>query len=191
MSFNLNDAPDKSQNVGPQYQKPGISENTVVTEAVLLSTSANQVPYMELRTTGPNGELGKSNKMFLSTDVKEGKKMSAWAVTSRNIVDLIVATHNVDEPTAKNMLTASTKEEVVTKVSTILVGRPFRAKFKGKETVDGKIYASLDSAESMKVPSGESKLKFDAYRDITKEAPFTAAKEVMNQPANTGSDLPF
>lgn len=190
MDFNLNDAPDKTQNTGPSYQKPGIADNTIVTEAVLLSTSTNTVPYMELRTQGPNGELGKSNKMFLSTDVKPGKKMSAWAVTSRNIVDLIVATHNVDEATAKGMLVAKSQEEVVQKVSSLLVGRPFRAKFKGEDK-DGKIWASLDSAESMKISKADSKMKFDEYRDIRKAVPFTANNEVVNQSATAGNDLPF
>lgn len=188
MSFNLNDAPEKSTNSGTQYQRPGIAENVKITEAVLLQTQANNVDYMELRTVSGDGAVGKSSKMFLSTETKPGKKMSAWSVTSRNIVDLIMATHNVDEQTAKGMLNVSSKEEVVSKVATLLVGRPFRGKFKGEESSNGKTYASLDTVESMQVPTDQSRLKFDPSRDIKKYVPYTAnAAEAVN----AGSDLPF
>ncbi len=190
--FNLSEAGEKQQ--GTQYQKVGVYPDVKVTEVVLEKSTVKQVPYLKLITSGANGEVGQSNKMFLSTTVGEGKKTSAWAITARNLVDLIMATHNVDEDTAKGMIVVENENQLLAKVSALLVGRPFRAKFKGEEGSkgNGTIFATLAQVESMKVPSAESRLSFDPTRDIKKYegpilgSPADAPKKEVDQDA-----LPF
>lgn len=161
--FDLNQASEG--NVSLNYQTTGVHDNIMVSEVVLEKTSANQVDYMRLVTKGSAGEVGTSPKMFLGTEIKEGKKTSGWGVTARNLVDLIKATHNVDEETAKSMIKGiASKEELAAKVSALLVGKPFRAKFKGVTTSKGTIIAELGQAESMRITP--TKMVFNALRDI-------------------------
>jgi len=186
MSFDLKEASEKVS--GPVYQRPGISENVKISKAYLDKTLTNQVSYLQLETVGANGEIGKSSRMFLSTDKKEGKKSSAWAVTARNLTDLIMATHNVSEEEAQDMIKVDNTEQLVTKVSAILVGRVFRAKFKGVETAKGALIAELAGVESMKVDASETKLRYDANRDVVK---FQGQRPMEAVPQAGNSDLPF
>lgn len=182
--FDLNQASEG--NNGKQFQNTGIFDNVKVSEVVLEKTSKNQVSYMRLVTEGSNGEIGSSPKMFLSTDVKEGKKTSGWGVTARSLVDLLKATYNVTEEAAKAMMpNVNSEQELVQKVSTLLVGRPFRAKFKGTTNEKGYIYAELGQAESMRIEP--TKMHFDATRDIKAySGPVTVETSVSST-----SDLPF
>jgi hypothetical protein len=205
MNFNLNDAPESNFPVTnttntpkSTYQKPGIYDNVRITEVVLGASSLNKIPYLELRTAGDNGELGKSNRMWLSTTIGKNldgspKKTSGWGITARNIVDLIIATHNVTRDEAKSMIdiTEENKEKaqqmLVNKISNLLVGRPFRAKFKGeqgKPREDGSaglVFATLDLVESMNIPKESSVLRFDSVRDVK-------AYTAWNSPAETESN---
>lgn len=186
MNFDLNAASEKSVPTGPQYQRPGIADNTRISKVSVEKTSVQQIDYLQLETTGPNGEVGKSGKMFLSTDTKPGKKTSAWSVTARNLTDLIMATHNVDEDAAKSMIKVNSVDELVRVVSSLLVGRPFRAKFKGTQNEKGTVYAELSGVESMSVTPENTRLRFDASRDIIKYQPVAVATETK-----TTDDLPF
>ena len=160
--FNLNEASERTEK---KYQQPGISVVTFK-EVLLENTKTNNVPFIRLVTEGENGEIGQSSQMFLSTDVKPGKKMAAWNVTARNIVDILVNAHNVDEATAKNMIVVENANQRVTKLSALLVGRKVRAKFKGQTSSKGNVFAILSQTESLNVPSEQSRLKFDPSKDI-------------------------
>ena len=199
MSFNLKSAPEKAQNTGKQYVSPGIYDNTKVVEVVLLETSKNKVPYMEIHTSGPNGEIGKSGKMFLSTKVgtnEDGspKKMSAWEMSSGNILDFIQAAYNNNREQAETLFgEVSSNQQVVDKTAALLVGKVVRAKFKGEEGADGRVWPSIDKVESMSVTPGT--LRYDATRDIKKYRPQSNTAEAVNADITTGakdgSDLPF
>jgi hypothetical protein len=125
--------------------------------------------------------------MFLSTDVKEGKKMAAWNVTARNLVDILMSAHNVTEAEAKAMIVVETKEQLVAKLSALLVGRKVRAKFKGETSQKGYVFAILAQTESIAVTPENSRLKFDPSRDI--EAFKGIPSEVTT--AEVKEDLPF
>jgi len=162
--FDINQASEGSVQIN--YQKVGIFDNVKISEVVLEETSKAAVPYMRLKTIGADGALGTSPKMFLSTDVKQGKKTSGWGVTARNIIDLIKATHNVEEDAAKAMIAQiPDANALITKISAILVGKPFRAKFKGRVTEKGTTIAELGQVESMRVET--TKMSFNVLRDIT------------------------
>lgn len=191
MEFSLNNVPETPTKPQVNYQKPGIVENLKVTEVVLLETGTNKVPYMEIRTESPDGAIGRSSKMFFSTDVKPGKKMSGWDVSARNIRDFITATHNVNSNTAKELFgTPNSKESIVNKVSALLVGRTFRGKFKGEQGANGSIYSSIGQVESMIVPKEESRLKYNPDTDIKKYVVYNPS-ETTADPNTNGEDLPF
>ena len=136
--FDLNEASEKSST---DYQKPGIT-NVTFTGVVLEKTKTNQVPFIKLLTKSDSGEVGNSSQMFLSTEKKAGKTMAAWNVTARNLVDILKSAHNVDDATAKSMITdIPTQEALVTKLSALLVGKKVRAKFKGETSEKGNIFA--------------------------------------------------
>lgn len=189
--FNLQDA-SESQLSTVNYQKVGVYDNIKITEVVLAETSVNKVPYIELKTIGQNGEVGRSNKMFLSTDTKPGKTTSAWAITARNIVDLLVNTHNINRDEAKALIAVDNTQQLVTKLSALLIGKPFRAKFKGEEgQKPGVIYPTMDITESMKVPIAETRLSFNPDRDIKKyQGPVAATIETVDS-INGNDNLPF
>lgn len=187
--FDLKEA-NESQVSTVNYQKVGVYDNVKITEVVLAETSVNKVPYIELKTIGQNGEVGRSNKMFLSTDVKPGKTTSAWAITARNIVDLLVNTHNITRDEAKAMIAVDNAQQLVTKLSALLIGKPFRAKFKGEEgQKPGVIYPTMDITESMQVPAAETRLSFNPDRDIKKYQGPAASLESIG--TSQASDLPF
>ncbi len=94
--FNLSDAAEANTSSQVSYQKPGIFDNVVISE-VGLKHAANGSPYIRMSTSGANGEIGNSTRMFLGTEVKEGKKTSGWGVTARNLINLLMAIYNVEE----------------------------------------------------------------------------------------------
>lgn len=188
MDFNLNAASEK---LTTTYQTPGIA-TVEFTEVLLEKTKANGVAFIKLVTKNENGDLGHSSQMFLSTDVKPGKKMAAWNVTARNLVDILTSAHNCDEPTAKDMIAATSEEDLKNKLSARLVGRKVRAKFKGETSQKGNIFAILSQTESAQVPLEQSRLKFDKDRDIK---PFQGVPQSNDQQsfetADKTKDLPF
>lgn len=186
--FNLSEASEGNTQL--LYQTIGIHDNVMISEVVLEETSEKRVPYMKLVTKGANGEIGQSPKMFLGTEVKPGKKTSGWGVTARNLVDLIKATYNISEDEAKSKITNITSsEELIQKVSALLVGKPFRAKFKGVTSSKGLVFAELGQAESMRVEN--TAMHFDPIRDTK---PFAGAiTTVINttEGINSNDNLPF
>lgn len=184
-NYSLSNAPErtsyKNENAKfATYQKPGIEDNVTVTKVSLGASSLNKVPYLELETTNSKGEIGKSTRMWLSTTKNKNfdgseKKLTGWDITARSIVDLITATHNITREEAKAIELVSSEEtnkeklhvSIQNKVSSLLIGKPFRAKFRGEQTMEnGPIWTYLDLVESMSVPKENSILYFNPQRDI-------------------------
>lgn len=200
MNFSLNvddSSNEMSNNVA--YQKPGVYENVKVTEIISGKSNVKQTPYIRMKTINQNGEVGQSSYMYLSSEKGEGKKTSAWDITARNINDLICCTHNIGRDEAKAIELVSSNETnqekqismLVDKLSSLLVGRPFRAKFKGEQTKEGgAIFSTLDRVESMNVPSVATGLKFNPDKDIK----MFLSPDSVNSSIGTAvknDDLPF
>jgi len=191
MSYSLKSKEEKSSSSASakpriDWQTPGIYDNIRVTEVKYGKSSIKGSPYVQLMTIGENNEVGNSSKMYLNTVPSEGKTRSAWDVTAGNIVDLIVATHNISRTQAENIDLPSNDEELVHKLSTLLCDRPFRGKFKGEQTKEGGlVYASLDRVESMNIPKETTRLRFDSKYDIK-----MFNSEPVAAPSQAG-DLPF
>lgn len=190
MSFNLKVEENSNQSGSQQttYQTPGIFENIKITEIKFGKSSVKQTPFIQMVTVGQNGEIGQSNRMYLSTLKGEGKQTAAWNITAKNIVDLICATHKMARQDAENIELVPANEEnidkqydmLVNKVSSLLVGRPFRGKFKGDQTKEnGLIYATLDRVESMDIPRVSTGLRFSEDKDIKL---FNVPTEVSSSP---------
>ena len=177
MNFDLNSAAEKLQSTN--YQTTGIFDNVVVSK-VTQGVSANGNKYIQLETTGANGELGRSQDMYL-TD-------KAWPVTGRTILELIKATHKIEEDEAKSKIKVETEDQLAAKESVLLVGRKFRAKFRGQETSKGAIIAQLGGQESMRVAREVTSLKFNPEKDIRKYQGTSALG--VTTPANIDA-LPF
>jgi hypothetical protein len=181
-----------------KYQEPGVEDNVKISEVLLEVSSKKAVPFLRLKTVNPAGAVGSSAKMFLSTTPSEGKEIAAFDITARNIVDLIMATHNVDEDTAKGMIGPAQKitsnEQLRDKVAAILVGKPFRAKFKGEITSKGNTFAVMGPVESMRVEN--TRMKFNPDRDIKPYVPYTGGTSTGSTNAfvtseTKGDDFPF
>lgn len=178
MNFSLKqDENTTNSNGSPrvEYQKPGIYDNVRVTEVILGKSTIKGSPFIQLKTVGQNGEVGRSTSMYLNTTIGEGKKMAAWDMTKKNIADLILATNNISKQEIETieLVPANTTESVekqyemlAQKVSSLIVGKPFRAKFKGEQSQTGTIFATLDKAENMQVPKLASSLRFNEATDI-------------------------
>ncbi len=183
MSFNLK--PEEGQEVmAPRvnYQRPGIAENVMIDEIEFGKSSVKQSPYIRIKTVGQHGELGKSPFMWLTTEKGTNldgtpKKTTGWAITAKNITDLICATHNDmsrQDAEAIELIPANAPDDkdrqcemLVAKLSTLLVGKPFRAKFKGEQSQpNGTIFATMDKVESMSIPKSMSSLRFNETNDI-------------------------
>jgi hypothetical protein len=200
MSFSLNDAEDnkvsKPRDPNTLYNAPGIYDNVVITD-IKVDTTPGRNHYIVPLTKSPEG-LGRSRKMYLNTDVKEGKTTSAWKITARQIVEIIKASNNWDDTQAKNSLgnlnlsadgVNINAEELAAKLSAVIVGKPFRAVFHGEQRTNAegvtRVYTEMMYVESMNVPKAESKLKFDPAIHVK-----TVSVNTTTATATTG-DLPF
>lgn len=181
MDFNLGAANEKYQGSTKTYQKVGIYDDVAIT-SITSAINSNGNKYIQMETVGANGEVGRTAQMYLTE--------KAWPVTARNLVDLIAATNNVSEEEAKANASFSTVEQLTAKLSALLVGKKFRAKFKGEQTSKGAIIAQLGGSESMKVPMSDTKLYFNETRDIKMYQGTTTAEPTMKVAAPQDS-LPF
>ena len=182
MNFDLNQASEKLQGTGKTYQKPGIYENVVI-DTITNGESQKGNKYIQMTTVGAKGEIGRSPQMYLTE--------AAWPMTARNLIDLIMSTNNVTEDEAKSMIKVENETQLAAKLSAILIGKKFRAKFKGEQSSTGTIFAQLGGSESMKIAAEDSKLFFNEMKDIKKYEGTLQVKEATMKPQEASNDLPF
>ena len=187
--FDLKSAAEESK--GSIYQKPGIYDNVTITK-VNSGVASTGSKYLQFETVGEDGVVGKSPQMYLNNEDKGNGKPTAWAITARNLKNYLVATHNCTPEEATEMISGvASVEALQAKVSALLVGRKFRAKFNGVQTSKGAIIAELSGSESMKVPATESKLRYDETKDFKPyQGTLQTSQPVMSATDNV-SDLPF
>lgn len=169
--FNLSDAKEESTLNEKKYQEVGVHDNIKISTVTTGESFTKKTPFISIVTEGPNGETCESGQMYLNTEVKEGSTTSAWAITARRLVNLIMSITGKTEEEAKKSINASDPDDLAKKLSTLLVGKTFRGLFYGKE-IQGKegknnwikayfaVSESNYAAETMK--TNPSKLRFDA-----------------------------
>lgn len=156
--------------------KPGISVVKVVKIENGLSSKA-QAPQITFTVNDSHGaELAQTYS--LNTVVNPGKKMSGWDVTKNAILSMVAAALSLDGDSVKaKMPNAKSAEELAQKLSVLLAGKEFKLKVVGEERISQKgtkyVASSFGNGvfcESKQVPESESKLFFNAEKNIKKLA---------------------
>ncbi len=129
-----------------KYQGKGIAEKCQVTEVVLNYNEQYNSYSLSLKTVNENGQEGKSKRMSLKTDISEGKKVSAWTVTAKSLIGILMSIGNSRDQ-ADNILEASDEKDLANRLSKALIGKTFRALFSSKEYEPGKFAIELYSTE--------------------------------------------
>jgi len=114
MNFNLKQENSNSQqSTQPnkvRYQRPGIYDNVKITEILFGKSSVKQTPYIQLKTVNNLDEVGNSSRMYLSNTRAEGKQTTAWTITAKNLINLIISTNNISKQEAENIELVSPSE---------------------------------------------------------------------------------
>ncbi len=79
-------------------------------------------------------ELGAvcTHRFQLNPVPKEAGKESAWSITAKSLIYLIIATNNVDEAGAKAKMVGLSHDNIDTKISSLLIGKLFGINLKGE-----------------------------------------------------------
>jgi len=187
MEFNFNDAEINKGGSTPTIQ-PGI--HNVKIESVTNGLSElKQTPFIEFTVIDDNG-YKLSNRYYLNTVLSAGSQKTAWEMSRNAILAIVAASHSLEEAAAKAKIPeAKSAEDLAAKLSALCVGREFKLKVVGEEklaTSGNRYIVSTFGlgvfAESVKVPSNETKLYFSPEKNI---------KRLPVATANTGSGLPF
>src|ERR1017187_10673030 len=106
MELNFNDA---TASTGTKVIQPGIHK--VKTETLEYGTSQNKgTPFLDWKVNDAGGCI-LSHRFYLSTTVKEGSTQSAWDITRNQLLQLVMASLNLDEVTAKTKMPTATRSE--------------------------------------------------------------------------------
>jgi hypothetical protein len=115
---------------GSLYLGTGI--HTVKVKEVTKGESAlKKTPYVEIVVEDSTGATC-SQQYYLTTEVKDGGKTSAWNISKSAILTLVMAATGFDEETAKSKLVGMNTTNIDTNLSTLLVGKLFAIKLNGK-----------------------------------------------------------
>lgn len=203
MNFSFDKADIQESNIEdsnkPRVMKPGIYE--VVTSELKSGVIDNekQTPYIDWTVVNKANEI-LTHRFYTSTTLKEGSTVTAWDITSSSLLQLVAAACSLDKDTSKDKLTSlgassTTSEQFTTKLSSLVIGKPFRLKVNGEEVVStnsstGKFtkskFGNYKFAVSIKEGPGESG-NYTMGKVYIKALP---SSNVVTKTAST-SDLPF
>ncbi len=150
--FNANEV-EVSEVSGSKYQRAGVSEKVMITEFTLNEAKTS----IKFKTINENQEEGNSKLLSLNQELKPGNKTTAWKVSSKYLIYLIMAATGKSVEEAKAVLDAKSEDDLVAKLTKTLIGKTFRGLFGTKEAQNGKIYVELYSFE----PAGGTRLVYD------------------------------
>lgn len=183
----------------PKVMKPGYYE--VVTSELKSGIVDNekQTPYIDWTVTNKSSEI-LTHRFYTSTTLKEGSTVTAWDITSSSFLQLVAAACNLDKDTAKDTLSklgasSSTPEQFTTKLSTLVIGKPFRLKVNGEEVAStnsttGKFtkskFGNYRFAVTMKEEAGENG-SYTMGKIYIKALPTST----VTSTSKSTSDLPF
>lgn len=172
---------------GSKYQSAGVSEKVTISEVKLIVNDTYKTNNLQFVTINEHEQQGLSKKMSLKTEVSPGKKVAAWTVTAKNLLNILMAVGKTEEE-ARAVLTAPDVNELVKRLTSNLIGKPFRGLFASREYEPGKNAIELYSAE----PVGGTKLVYDISNPNHNFKLPKADNFYESNSANVGSDaLPF
>lgn len=153
------DASDVEVSSGSKYQEAGVSEKVTITEVVLIEN--NGVNSIQLKTINELNKEGQSKRLSLKTEVTPGKSMSAWKVSARYLLNVIISATGCSVETAQEVLKADSINDLVSKLTKTLVGKTVRGLFTSREYQTGKFAIELYITE----PVGGTRLVWDPKND--------------------------
>ena len=157
---------------GASNLQPGI--HNVKIESITNGLSQNtQAPFLAFTVVDSNNAK-LNNRYYLNTVIGEGNQKSAWDISRNAILAIVSACLNLTEAEAKTkMPQAKSAEELALKLSALIVGKEMKLKVIGEEklTSSGSKYVNSSFgkgvfAESIKVPTSETKLYFSPDKNI-------------------------
>lgn len=170
---------------GSKYQSAGISEKVTISEVKLLVNEQYNTKNIQFSTVNEHEQSGLSKKLSLNTVVSPGKSVSAWTVTAKYLLNLLMSTGK-SEDEARGILNAKDENELVKNLTQNLIGKPFRALFSSREYQPGKFAIELYATE----PVGGNRLVYDpANKNHNSKLP--KADDSSEMSASPSSDLPF
>lgn len=170
-----------------KYQTAGVNEEVKITDISLVEL-ANGTKVIEMKTINENNQEGKSKRLYLDTTVKAGNTTSAWTISAKYLVNIVMAAKNCSVEEAKTHLRAENESALVKNLNDALLGKPFRGLFSSKEYQPGKFAIELYSAE----PKGGTRLVFDpSNRYMNSVLPKMPEDTGALPTAKAKDDLPF
>ena len=188
------------QTVIPE-DKPQISRLTAgrhkvkVTKVEKATNATAGTPALDITVEDENGAFC-TNRFQLSVEVKEGKTTSAWAITSLAILYLVQAANKVDEAGAKAKLAGLSHDNIDTKLSSLLIGKPFAINLSGEHVPNSDV--TKDSWIKVKFAGWHFARPIDEFDKLPATPRITgiAVKGTMNtnsgiSTSKEGGDLPW
>jgi hypothetical protein len=148
-------ADDVTAGSDSKYQTAGVSEKVTITEVVLIES--NGIQNIQLKTINEQLRDGQSKRLSLKTEVSPGKTMSAWKVTARYLINIIMSATGKTLAEAQEVLNASSVTDLKSKLENTLIGKPFRGLFSSREYQPNKFAIELYITE----PIGGTRLAWD------------------------------
>lgn len=157
---------------GTPNLQPGI--HNVKIESITNGLSQNtQAPFLEFTVVDSNNAK-LNNRYYLNTVIGEGNQKSAWDISRNAILAIVSACLNLTGAEAKaKMPQAKSVEELALKLAALVVGKEMKLKVVGEEKLafSGSKYVNSSFgkgvfAESIKVPTSETRLYFSADKNI-------------------------
>lgn len=170
---------------GSKYQSAGISEKVTISEVKLIVNDTYKTKNIQFSTINGDEQAGLSKKLSLKTEVSEGKTVSAWTVSARYLLSLLMSVGKTEEE-ARAILTAPSVEELVKRLTSNCVGVPFRGLFSSREYEPGKNAIELYATE----PIGGNRLSYDP-NNKNHNSKLPAADNTFATSGKGKDDLPF
>ena len=173
---------------GSKYQSAGISEKVTIAEVKLIVNEQYKTKTIQLSTVNEYEQSGLSKRLSLNIVVNPGKSVSAWTVSAKYLLNLLMSTGKTEEDSRK-VLNASDENELVKNLSRELVGKSVRGLFSSREYQPGKFAIELYATE----PVGGNRLVYDPnnknHNDKLPKADSSSEFDTSN--VSPSSDLPF
>lgn len=169
-----------------KYQQPGVSEKVMVTEVMLLKNEQWNTTSIQFRTVNENDQIGLSKRLSLKQEVSAGKSVSAWTVTAKNLLTMLMSIGLTREQ-ADKVLNAKDEIELTKNLENALIGKPFRGLFASREYQPNKFATELYSTE----PVGGTRLVYDPSNKNHLSKLDIAQADLPKQEIKKDDDLPF
>jgi hypothetical protein len=170
------------------YQQPGVEKDVKITDVVIQDVP-NGSPCIQLHTINSKGQKSVSRKLYLNTEVKEGKQTSAWKVSAKFLKGILMSFgYTVEQQNA--CLKADTLVNLVAQLKKSMVcNKSIEALFSSKEYIkqDGTIGRVTELYST--APFGSNILVWDENNKYYNEKVNVVPKVEPN--GAEGSDLPF